>query len=333
MSTAQDFQDQLKSRHRWGRLFEAVCLGATMFGLVVLAVLLTGLIWKSWGWINTDFLTSYPSPQPEESGMIAGLWGSFWLLLLTAVITVPIGVGAAIYLEEYSAKNRLTTFIQLNISNLAGVPSIVYGILGLSVFVRMFDAFQGEHEKVLQIAMGFATLEIPLPFGKTLISGALTLSLLILPVVIIASQEALRSVPPSLRHAALALGASEWQTIRHQVLPASIPGIATGVILALSRAIGETAPILVVGAAGYITQSPGRIESIADIISHPGQLLEVPFYKYSCMPMQIYYWVGLAKAEFQNVAAAGIVVLLVVLLLMNFTAVYIRQRFRGKIQW
>lgn len=329
-----DFQTRLQSRHRWGTVFEVSCLGATMFGLVILAVLLCGIILEAWGWLDFNFLTRFHSYIPREAGIKAAIWGSFWLVLLTAIFSIPIGVGAAIYLEEFAPKNRLTAFIQLNLSNLAGVPSVVYGILGLTVFARMFDAFQGSKHQVLAISLGVTSIEIPLPFGSTVISGALTLSLLIMPVVIIASQEALRAVPPSLRHAALALGATEWQTIRQQVLPASLPGIATGTILALSRALGETAPLLLVGAAAAIWQTPGDIGSIGDVVMHPSRLLHVPFDDFTCLPMQIYVWAATeAKTDFQHVAAAGIVVLLVVLLLMNFTAVYIRQRFRGKIQW
>lgn len=334
MTGAQNnFDAVLASRHRWGSLFEALCLGAIMLSLLVLCLFLASIVYTAWGWIDVDFLTSHASRFPRAAGIKSALWGSMWLILLTALFTIPIGVGAAVYLEEYSRKNRLTTFIQVNLSNLAGVPSIVYGILGMSVFARMFDAFAGSEGKVLSISLGFTAIEIPIPFGPTLISGALTLSLLILPIVIIASQEALRSVPPSLRHASLALGATEWQTIRTQVLPASLPGMATGVILALSRAIGETAPLLLIGAVGFIPETPGGIDGLMDILRDPGALLEIPFSRFTCMPMQIYLWVDEPDHLFRNVAAAGIVVLLVVLLLMNAAAVYIRMRFQKKIQW
>lgn len=331
---ASDFDNRLSTRHRNSKLFELVCLAAVLTALMVLCVLLLSIIYNAWGWIDLDFLKNHHSRKPENAGIKAAFWGSLWLILLTAMFSIPIGVGAALYLEEYSRKNKFTTFIQVNLANLAGVPSIVYGILGMTVFVRMFDLFRGEEETVLTISLFITSFSIPLPFGTTLISGALTLSLLILPVVIISSQESLRSVPPSLRHASLALGATEWQTIRSQVLPAAMPGIATGVILSLSRAIGETAPLLMVGAASFITFTPGGIDGVGDIISNPGSLLEVPFSKYTCMPMQIYNWVKFAKVEFQEyVASAGIVVLLGVLLLMNATAVYIRMRFQNKIQW
>ena len=332
--TSAEFDKRLSTRHRNSKLFELFCLGAVLVGLIVLCILLLSVIYKAWGWIDLDFLRNHHSRKPEDAGINAAFWGSFWLILLTALFSIPIGVGAALYLEEYSRKNKLTTFIQVNLANLAGVPSIVYGILGLTVFVRMFDVFRAEEETAVTFSLIVTTFSIPLPFGTTLISGALTLSLLILPVVIISSQESLRSVPPSLRHASLALGATEWQTIRSQVLPAAMPGIATGVILSLSRAIGETAPLLMVGAASFITFTPGGIDGLGDIVTNPGSLMEVPFSKYTCMPMQIYNWVKFAKVEFQeNVASAGIVVLLGVLLLMNATAVYIRMRFQSKIQW
>ncbi|MBD3676731.1 MAG: phosphate ABC transporter permease PstA [Planctomycetaceae bacterium] len=332
--TPSEFDSRLSTRHRNSKLFELFCLTAVLTSLIILAVLLLSVIYKSWGWVDLDFLRNHHSRKPEDAGINAAFWGSFWLIILTALFSIPIGVGAALYLEEYARKNKFTTFIQVNLANLAGVPSIVYGILGLTVFVRMFDMFRAEEDTVLTISLFVTQLSIPLPFGTTLISGALTLSLLILPVVIISSQESLRSVPPSLRHASLALGATEWQTVRSQVLPAAIPGIATGVILSLSRAIGETAPLLMVGAASFITFTPGGIEGIGDVIANPASLLEVPFSKYTCMPMQIYNWVKFAKIEFQEyVASAGIVILLGVLLLMNATAVYIRMRFQNKIQW
>jgi phosphate transport system permease protein len=229
----------------------------------------------------------------------------------------------------------------LNISNLAGVPSIVYGILGLTVFVRMFGLFA--EASTVSIPLGFGSLDIPLPLGKSMLSGALTLSLLILPVVIIASQEALRAVPQSIRHGSLALGATKWQTIWNQVLPAALPGIMTGVILALSRAIGETAPIIVVGAASYIRFIPGRpsvvvdgrnVESAAAYLTDPQNLLDVPSDQYTAMPLQIYEWVSnTPDPEFKNIAAAAIIVLLAVLLLMNGLAVYIRYHFSKKLDW
>lgn len=295
----------------------------------MLAVLLAAVSWEAAGTISWRFLVSYDSRNAENAGVLAGLLGSIWLIGLTALFCVPIGVGAAIYLEEYAKPNWFTRLIQLNISNLAGVPSIVYGILGFTAFVRMF----GIAQEVYRVHLGFTTLNISLPFGRSLLSGALTMTLLSLPVVIIAAQEALRAVPPSIRHAACALGATKWQTIRHQVLPAALPGILTGVILAMSRALGETAPLAVIGAATYITFSPGKIDSLSDLASNPGGVLQAPFDGFTVLPMQIYNWVMLPRPGFRQVTAAGIVVLLVVLFLMNSTAIFIRQRFQQKIRW
>lgn len=323
---------RLVGRHRLGRIFQGICLLATSFGLVVLVVLLVGIMWQAAGWLDWGFLTSYDSRHPEQAGILAGLWGSLWLVALTAIISVPIGVGAAIYLEEFAADNWLTRIIKVNLANLAGVPSIVYGILGLTVFVRMFGAFQGA-ERVLAVSLGFAVLRIPLPLGGTVIAGALTLSLLILPIVIIAAEEALRAVPPSIRHASYALGATEWQTVRHQVLPAATPGIATGVILALSRAIGETAPLVMIGALTYVAFTPGNIESPADLVRNPQGVLEAPFDDFTAIPLQIFNWVLYPETEYQHTAAAGILVLLIVLLVMNGTAIYIRHRFQTKLRW
>jgi len=287
-----------------------------------MVALLLGLLVKAWPMLSWKFLTRFDSMVfPQRAGIKAGLWGSFWLILMTAGISVPVGIGAAVYLEEYARPNRLTRLIQLNIANLAGVPSIVYGILGLTVFVRMFGLF------------GTYSDDKFLPFGGRLISGALTLSLLILPVIIIASQEALRAVPASIRHGALALGATPWQTIRHQVLPAALPGILTGVILALSRAAGETAPLIMIGALSYIPKTPAGIDSLSDIVTQPSRLAEVPFDSFSTMPMMIYNWASQARVEHQNLAAAGIVVLLTVLLLLNTFAIFLRRKFQKHIRW
>ena len=225
------------------------------------------------------------------AGYRAGLFGSLWLLGMVATISIPVGVGAAVFLEEYAPKGRARRFIQLNIANLAGVPSIVYGILGLALFVRAFG--------VDRLAM-----------GPTLWAGALTLSLLILPVIVIATQEALRSVPISLRQAALALGATRWQVVRDHVLPGAIPGILTGIILALSRAIGETAPLLMVGAAGSILRIPRG-----------------PSSRYTALPVEIYVYARESDPKFQAVAAGGILLLLVLLLTMNAVAILIRNRY------
>lgn len=237
-------------------------------------------------WLDFAFLTKNASRSPLMAGIGFAFIGSLWVIGLVILFSLPVGVGAAIYLEEYAPDNRFTRFIELNIRNLAGVPSIVYGILGLYAFVRLLN------------------------FEVTVISAALTLSLLILPVVIIASREAIKAVPPSLRQASYGLGASKWQTVSRVVLPNAVAGITTGMILAVARAIGETAPLLVVGAAGFIPRAPSG-----------------PLSDYTVMPIQIYAWVGENDPEFANVASAGIVVLLTVLLVLFGAAFYLRRRF------
>ena len=276
-----------------GRAFVALCIASTLVGIVALVLLIADVVYEAWGWVTWEFLTYPPSrfvdsylPGGRGAGIFPALVGSIFLIALTAVFTVALGVGAAVYLEEYAGDTRLTRFIQANIANLAGVPSIVYGLLGLAIFVRAMQ------------------------LGASLLAGALTLTLLILPIVIVASQEAIRAVPDSQRHAAYGVGATKWESIRDVVLPAALPGIMTGTILSLSRAIGETAPLIMVGAATSMFRPPYSLTG--------------PF---GAMPMQIFDWARLPQAEFQHIAAAGIVVLLTVLLAMNATAIYIRHRF------
>ena len=328
----KSFETRLASRHRIGLAFGTLCMVSTWLGVGVLVVLLAGVVWQAIGWLDWDFITSYDSRHPEQAGILAGLWGSLWLIIYTTLFSVPIGVGAAVYLEEFAQNNRMRRFIQVNLSNLAGVPSIVYGILGLTVFVRMFGVF-GAETKVLEISLYVTNIQIPLPLGRSVIAAALTLSLLILPVVIVAAQEALRAVPDSIRQASHALGATPWQTIRHQVLPAASPGIFTGVILALSRAIGETAPLVMIGALTYVAFTPGDITSPADIVTNPRGVAEAPFDTFTALPIQVFNWVSRPKTEYQHVAAAGILVLLAVLLFMNGVAIYLRQRFQKRIRW
>ncbi len=318
--------------------FSFLCKSAAWSSLGILCVLVGSVMWKSWGYLDWQFLTSFDSQRPELAGIWAGLLGTTWMIFLTFLTAIPIGVGAAVYLEEYARDVWFVRFIRINLSNLAGVPSIVYGILGLTVFVRMFDLFAREaivarltgHIVEAVVILG---VEIPLPLGTTLAAGALTMSLLILPVIIVATQEALRAIPPSLRHASLALGATRWQTVRYQVIPAAVPGIMTGIILSISRVIGETAPLIVVGAVGFARFAPGKIGSLSDLAHHPGGLLEAPFGKYTVMPVQIFNWVGQARQEFQGVAAAGILVLLGLLMLMNGVAIIIRNRYQKKLRW
>lgn len=285
------------ARRLWDRILGPLSLIATLLGLMVLAMLLFDVFSDGWSRLNWNFLTSFPSRKPEEAGLLSALVGSIWLISLTALISFPVGVSAALYLEEYAVKNRFVEFIEINIANLAGVPSIIYGLLGLELFVRFL---------------------FPLTNGRTIISGALTMSLLVLPVIIIATREALRAVPDSLRQAGLALGATRWQVVRDQVLPQALPGALTGVILALSRAIGETAPLITIGALTYIAYLPPI---------NPVEALQTPF---TVLPIQIFNWVSRPQAGFHEVAAAGIIVLLVVLLAMNASAIYLRNRYQRR---
>lgn len=264
-------------------------LAATLIGLVVLAVLLYRVVSQGIGWINFDFLTGKLSTRPERAGIMGAILGTFWLMLVVAPVTMFLGVGTAVYLELYAKKGRLQALIQTNISNLAGVPSIVYGILGMTVFVRVMD------------------------FGNVVIAGGLTMSLLILPIVIVASQEAIRAVPNPLSEASYGMGATKWQTIKNIILPVALPGILTGAILSLSRAIGETAPLVVIGIPALLLPFPGGI-----------------FDKFTVLPMQIYYWTldSSLVAEYANLASATIVVLLFALLVLNSTAIFIRNKFQ-----
>lgn len=273
----------LRRRRRVATLFRWLCAGVTWISVLLLAVLLWHVGHEGFRWLTGQFLTGLPSRFPERVGIYPAIIGSLWLIGLTSLMAIPVGVAAATYLEEYGGKGRLHRFIEINIANLAGVPSIVYGILGLAVFVRT------------------------LGMGNSLLAGALTMALLVLPVVILASREALRAVPDSIRQAAFALGATRWQTTFHHVLPVALPGILTGIILAVSRAIGEAAPLIMVGAAAYVGFVP---RSVLD--------------DYTVLPIQIYSMASLPRAEFQQLAAAGSIVLLVVLLAMNSVAIIIR---------
>ena len=302
------YQPHRLGRRLAGPIFGALCLLATLTGVAVLAILLGSVFsavmtyapaesWSDWfgnlAGVSVylgNLLTRLQSTDPESAGFRAGVVGSLWLLGMVACFSIPVGVGAAVYLEEYAPPGRLKRLIQTNIANLAGVPSIVYGILGLAFFYRAF---------------GWQAVAL----GPTLWSGALTLSLLILPTIVITTGEALRTVPSSLRQAAVALGATRWQVIRDHVLPASVPGILTGTILALSRAIGETAPLLMVGAAGSLLKIPRG----------PGS-------RYTALPVEIYNYAKQPEVEFQTVAAGGILLLLALLITMNSIAIVIRNR-------
>jgi len=262
---------------------------ATIFGIVVLVTLLVDVARDAAPWLDRQFLSSFPSRHPSEAGILSSLIGTLWLMGLTAIISVPLGVASAIYLEEYADDGWFLRLIQVNIANLAGVPSVVYGILGLALFVR------------------FAA------WGNSLLSGALTLSLLILPIIIISTQEALRSIPTGIRESAYALGATRSQVIWSHVLPMAAPGIFTGVILALSRAIGETAPLILVGALTFIPFLPqGALD------------------QFTALPIQIFNWTARPQDEFQGLAAAAIVVLMILLFTMNLTAILLRNYFENR---
>lgn len=287
------FDPRVEHRRRLGRAFAVLCGCTSVFGIGVLAVLLARTLWDGLPWLSVHFLTSFPSVlNPSSAGIKSALWGSVWLISLTTVISVPIGVAAAVYLEEYAGNTWLTRLIRLNIANLSGVPSVVYGILGLAVFVRWLN------------------------FDRSVLSGSLTMSLLILPVIIIAGREALAAVPQSFRLAAYALGATRWQTVRSHVVPAALPGITTGVILALSRALGEAAPLIMLGALTYVRFVPSG-----------------PFDAFTSLPIQIYAWSDQPQPEFHHLAAAGIIVLLGILLPMNALAIGVRAWHHRRKAW
>jgi len=287
-----DEPSNLAARNTKGSIVRTILFLATAFAILALGALIWDTASSGARWLSLDLLTNTASRKPELAGLRPALFGTLWVIGLTAVFAFPVGVGAAVYLEEYAPNNRWTRLLKTNIANLAGVPSVVYGLLGLGVFVSIMS------------------------MGRTVVSGALTMSLLILPVIIIASQEAIRAVPSSLRDAAFALGGTRWQVARDHILPAAMPGILTGIILSISRAIGETAPLLVVGAAAYVTFNPSGITS-----------------KYTVLPVQIYEWARRPQQDFQDLAAAAIIVLLVLLLLLNATAIYFRQRFSKQVKW
>jgi phosphate transport system permease protein len=274
-----------------GTLFKALLLLSLAVGLVTLAALLAQVVIEAAPRLDIATIINFPSGLPAKAGLQSAIWGTVWVIVLVALFTVPVGVGAAIYLEEYADRERwYNRLIEVNIQNLAAVPSIVYGILGLAFLVR-----------------GFADL------GQVVLAGALTLSLLVLPIVIISAREAIRAVPDSIRQGSLALGATQWQTIRRQVLPAAIPGIATGSILALSRAIGEAAPLVLLGALTFITFNPDGLGSA-----------------FTVLPIQIFNYTSQSQEEFKTVAAVGIVVLLAILLTMNAGAIYLRNRYQRR---
>ena len=290
-------KSQFHTTPRFGKkwsswVFAAIALSATFFGVLALVVLLYDVALDGFAGLDWHFLTSFPSRKPEEAGVKSALMGTLWVMSFTALFSIPVGVGASIYLEEFAPKSWFTRLIETNISTLAGVPSVVYGLLGLAVF------------------------NIGLKLGPSIVTAAATLTLLILPIIIVASREALRSVPPSMREAAMALGATRWQAVWHQVLPAGVPAILTGIILALGRAIGETAPLIAIGAFHAVFFTPTS-----------------PLDSFTVLPLQIFGWIARPIPGFRENAASAIVVLLIVLLLMNSVAVAIRHVYARRRRW
>ncbi|MBX3069899.1 MAG: phosphate ABC transporter permease PstA [Thermomicrobiales bacterium] len=282
----------LKRRQSIAAIGRWIFILATAFAIVALGALAWYIISRGWGALSWGLLTNPPSRRPERAGLNLAIYGTLWIISLTVLIAFPMGVAAAIYLEEYAPKNRWTRMLQINISNLAGVPSVVYGLLGLGIFVEW------------------------LSLGRVVLAGALTMALLSLPVIIISTQEALKAVPWSLRESAYGVGATRWQVTASHVLPAAFPAILTGAILAVSRAIGETAPLLVAGAAGFVTRRPDSFDD-----------------SYTTIPIQLYNWMARPQKEFLDLAAAGIIVLMGLLVLMNSFAIILRQHYSKKTRW
>ena len=272
------------------KIFYGLFVFCTLIGVLGLATLLIDVFLDGYQWINIDFITNYASRFPEQSGILSPLMGTLWVVGLTALMVIPIGLGTAIYLEEFAEDNFITKMINLNISNLAGVPSVIYGLLGLAIFVQLI-----------------------LDGQRAIIAGSLTMTLLVLPIVIIASQEAIRAVPSGYRDAAFSMGATRWQVVKSIVIPQAIPSVMSGIILALSRAVGESAPILVISALIFLTYIPTN-----------------PMDRFTVLPLQIFTWASQPQHEFRSIASAGIIVLLLVLLSMNSIAIYIRSRTQSR---
>ena len=283
------FQPNLERRNTIGRVFEVLCLIGTLFGLVLLALLMLRVFIEGLPRLDWAAISNYPSQlNPETAGFRSSLLGTLWILVLTILISLPLGTGAAIYLEEYAERNPLNNALELNIANLAGVPSVIYGVLGLGLFVRL------------------------LGLGPVVLAGAMTMSVVILPVIIVSAREAIRAVPRSLREASYGVGATKWQTIINHVLPYAVPGILTGMIIAVSRAIGDSASLLVVGGLVFITRDPNI------------------FSTFTVLPLQIYFSISQPQEEFQQLAAAGIIILLAALVLLNGLAIYVRSSFEQR---
>lgn len=289
--TAEQINKSIAQRKQFEKFFVLLSAAVMMFVLFVLIVLLGSVIGSGIKWLSVNFLLSPPSRFPEKAGIYPALVGSLWLICLTMLFAIPIGIAAAIYLEEYSKKNKIASILDLAISNLAGIPSIIYGIFGLSLFVRIFG------------------------FGRSILSGALTMSLLILPIIIISTREALKSVPRSLRETAYSLGATRWQTVRYVVLPTAFSWILTGVILAVARALGETAPLITIGALAFVVYTPRSV-----------------FDPFTALTIQIYSWISRPQKEFQELAAAAIIVLLALFLATVSLAFILRYRAQKRLR-
>lgn len=287
MRSPSSFNHHLGRRKIFGSIALVVFMSSVVVGILGLVVLLAQVLFQGLEWLSPELIFNFPSRHPEQAGLKAAIFGTLWLMGLTAAFTVPVGVGAAIYLEEYATENWLTRLIEVNIANLAGVPSIVYGLLGLALFVQL------------------------LSLGRSVLAGALTMSLLVLPIVILASREAIKAVPETYRQAAFALGATKWEVVRSVVLPSASPGVLTGIILAMSRAIGETAPVIAISALVYLTFIPQN-----------------PLDRFTVLPIQIFNWIARPQEDFRGLAAGGIIVLLIVLLSMNALAVFLRNRYQ-----
>ena len=273
-------------------IFKYIGISACFIGLFLLAIFIGNILYDGFNRIDWSFLTSLPSRKAEKAGILTAWSGSLWIVIFTFIIAVPIGISAGVYLEEYNRKNKLSTILEINISNLAGVPSIIYGLLGLEIFVRLSK------------------------MGSSVLAGSFTLALLVLPIIIVATREALKAVPSSIRAASYGLGATKWQTTWYQVLPAASGGILTGVILAISRAVGETAPLIVVGALAYVPFTP-----------------KGPMDEFTVLPIQIFNWISRPQHEFAINAAAAIIILLFITFTMNGIAVYFRNKWQKKINW
>lgn len=284
--------NKVKRRQIFSEVFKYFGLFCTFLGLVMLLVFIFDILFDGLHRLSGEFLTNLPSRLPEKAGIFTAWTGTIWIMITTAVIALPLGIAAGIYMEEYSKKNIVNNLLELNIANLAGVPSIIYGLLGLELFNRM------------------------LGLGPSVLAGSLTLALLILPIIIVATRESLKAVPFSIREGAYAMGATKWQVTWHQVLPASFGGIMTGVILALSRAVGETAPLIALGALTYVPFAP---RSVMD--------------DFTVLPIQIFNWVSRPQAGFTTNAAAAIIILLAITLSINALAIFLRHRWQGKTKW